>query len=216
MANQIKLNFKMSRWILILSTFTVAVNIISMVLHELSIVWFVNILNVVTIVNTLIVLQESHRKYEVNKSYRLYYTMPLKKLDILKADYATNTIMMIVSFCIFITWAIATDYLVLSYGMIMIIGISLIMNSIYHIIFVNDWFNNISIKEFCLSIIPLLIVLMLHFMPFKNIYDRNLNLPEVITFYFTRLPFIVLGVGLVIYIVSYYVAKRKIIQTDIE
>lgn len=216
MVNQIKLNFKMTRWILTLAVFTVAVNIVSMVLHEFSMMWFVNILNVFTVVNTLSVLQESHRKYGVNESYRLYYTMPLKKVEILKADYATNIIMMIVSSCIFITWAISTDYLALSYGMMMIIGMSLIMNSIYHVMFVSDWFKNISVKEFCLSIIPFLVIFSLHFMPFKNIFDNNLNLPEILIFYFIRLPFIVLGVGLMMYIVSYYVAKRKIIQTDIE
>lgn len=215
MINQIKLNLKVTRWILFLAAVTVTVNVVSIFLHEIPVMWLINLLNIITIVNTLFLIQEAHRKYAVNESYQLYYTLPVKKTDILRADYLTNIIMIILSAIIFITWAFSTDYLVLSYGMVMIIGINLIMNSVYHWIFVNQWFSNITLKAVLFSLIPLLVVLSVHFMPLKNIFDRNLNLYGTVSFYFTQLPFVVLGIGLLSYAISYWIAKNKIKQTDI-
>src|SRR5699024_2530073 len=102
----------------------------------------------------------------------------------------------------------------LYYGLVMIMGVSLIMMSIYLIIFANSWMDS-AIIRYIIYFLPLFIIYMFHFMPLHNTVTDNIDLGIGWDIYRFTFPFIVLGAGIIVYIASYFYGRRKIVKSDI-
>lgn len=216
MINQIKLNLKMSRWIFIIAAVTLFINIIYIFFNVPGAEPLLNLLNWITIISLLMINLEVYRVLDQNESYRIYFSLPVKKISIVNADYLTYVIGLILTSIVFSTWMLATNALPLTYGLVMIIGVSLVINSIYQYLYSLRWFKVVSNAISIVYLIPILIVWMFYFMPLRNTVDMNLNLGSGWDFYLTKVPFIVITVGIIMLIVSYYSARKIVTETDID
>lgn len=216
MVNQIKLNFKMSRWIFILAAVTLLINIIYMFVDVPGVVPLLNLLNWFSILTLLVVNTEIYRVMAQNETYRIYFSLPVKKTKIVNADYLTYVIALVSVAIVFLTWILAVYNLSLIYGLVMIIGMGLVVNSVYQYLYARAWFKVVSTATCFIYIIPHLIVWMFYFMPLRNTVDMNLNLGSGWDFYLTKIPFIVIVVGLIMMVISYYVARKNVTKTDID
>lgn len=216
MINQLKLNFKMTRWIFILAAITLLINIVYMFFNLPGAMLLLNLLNWITIVSLLMINVEVYRVLSQNESYRIYFSLPVKKISIVNADYLTYVIGQILTVLVFSTWILAVYDFSLIYGLVMIIGVGLIINSVYQYVYARKWFKVVSNATSIVYVIPILIVWMFYFMPLRNVVDMNLDLGSWWDFYLTKVPFILIIVGLVMMLISYYGARKIITKTDID
>src|SRR5699024_2593656 len=110
-----------------------------------------------------------------NDSHHFLYSLPIRKTDILKADYIYHALMLVFTVAVFSTYVIIGHDYHLYYGLVMIMGVSLIMMSIYLIIFANLWMDS-AIIRYIIYFLPLFIIYMFHFMPLHNTVTDNIDL----------------------------------------
>lgn len=218
MKKQLYLNFNYSKWIWYLGGAMILINLLTAAAQPSAnmqpFIQFVNLLNIIVIVYTISSIQNIHTLISKNDSYHFLYALPIHKADILKADYIYHIVMLIFTTAIFSTHLMIEQDYHLYYGIVMIIGVSLIMMSIYLMIFSNYWMDSSYIKYF-IYFTPLAIIFMFHFMPLDNTFIYDLHLGVAWNFYLFTLPFIVLGIGIIVYTASYYYGKKQIVKSDV-
>lgn len=218
MKKQLYLNFSYTKWIWILGVIIIVINLLTALgpsyMNQQPFIQFVNLLNIIVMVYILSSVQNIHMLISKNDSYHFLYALPIHKTDIIKGDYFYHAVMLVFTGVVFSTYVMINQDYHLYYGIVMIIGLSLIMMSIYLVMFASDWMDNAYIR-YIIYFTPLFILFLFHFMPLHNTFSYDLNLGSPWEFYLFIMPFIVLGIGIIVYTASYYYAKIRIIKSDI-
>lgn len=218
MKKQLYLNFIYSKWILLMGGIMIVINLVvtlgNAYMNLQPLIQFLNLLNIIIMVYTLSSMQNIHTMVTKNDSYHFLYALPIQKADILKADYIYHSLMLVFTAVIFSSSVMISQDYHLYYGLVMLVGISLIMMSLYNIMFAQTWVQNIYIKIVFYAI-PIGIMYMFHVMPLNNYFIYDLDLGTGWEFYLFVMPFIAAGAGIIVYITSYYYARRQIIRSDI-
>ena len=216
MINQIKLNVKVTKGIWIFAVVSLLVNIIYIAVGDMLAKELPNLLTLLSVSLVLSSQLEYHRLYKQNEVYRLYFTMPVEKKDLIRADYLYH-LMMIVSVCaLFTTWAFATNQLYMMPFLAVITGLSFILSSVYLYQYGREWFRAVSGSVSVLHLIFFIVTMMFYFWPLKNTAEMKLNLGEGWVFYLNALPFILIVIGVSATIWSYFTVTRNITKTDID
>ncbi len=218
MKKQLYLNLMYSKWIWMMGGIMIVINLLAAFSQSLinlqPFMPFVNLLNLIVMVYTISSVQNVHTLITKNDSHHFLYSLPIRKTDILKADYIYHVLMLVFTVAVFSTYVIIGHDYHLYYGLVMIMGVSLIMMSIYLIIFANSWMDS-AIIRYIIYFLPLFIIYMFHFMPLHNTVTDNIDLGIGWDIYRFTFPFIVLGAGIIVYIASYFYGRRKIVKSDI-
>lgn len=218
MKKQLYLNLMYSKWIWMMGGIMIVINLLAAFSQSLinlqPFMPFVNLLNLIVMVYTISSVQNVHTLITKNDSHHFLYSLPIRKTDILKADYIYHVLMLVFTVAVFSTYVIIGHDYHLYYGLVMIMGVSLIMMSIYLIIFANSWMDS-AIIRYIIYFLPLFIIYMFHFMPLNNTVTDNIDLGIGWDIYRFTFPFIVLGAGIIVYIASYFYGRRKIVKSDI-
>ncbi|KKK32953.1 hypothetical protein WN59_12990 [Salinicoccus sediminis] len=218
MKKQLYLNLMYSKWIWMMGGIMIVINLLAAFSQSLinlqPFMPFVNLLNLIVMVYTISSIQNIHTLITKNDSHHFLYSLPIRKTDILKADYIYHALMLVFTVAVFSTYVIIGHDYHLYYGLVMIMGASLIMMSIYLIIFANSWLDS-AILRYIIYFLPLFIIYMFHFMPLNNTVIHNIDLGIGWDIYRFVLPFIVLGAGIIVYAASYLYGRKKIVKSDI-
>lgn len=218
MKKQLYLNFSYSKWIWLFGGVMIIVNLTLTAFQSADniqpLIEIINILNIIALGYTMSSMQSIHARIRENDSHQFLYALPVRKSEILRADCIYHIIMLLFTVAVFSSYVTIGHKYHLYYGLLMLVGASLFMMSLYNIMFSQTWIQNVYIKTF-IYFIPLGIIFMFHVMPLNNTFIYDLDLGAAWEFYLFRIPFIVLVAGALVYAVSYYFAKKKIIKSDI-
>ena len=218
MDKQLYLNFIFTKGIGYFGLATIVLNLIARMVSTsidlASVMPFINLINLIAIVVTLSSILNVHWQMAKNNSHFFFYTMPNRKVSILKGDYVYNLIMLVFTAIIFITYTFINEDYFLFYSLTIFTGLALIMLSLYHYLFSITWMRGLVIK-FILFFIPLVFIIMFYHMPLRNTVEMNLSLGAAWEVYLYEIPFYVLGAGVILYALSFVAARKNIVKKDI-
>ncbi|WP_017549458.1 hypothetical protein [Salinicoccus carnicancri] len=218
MKKQLYLNLMYSKWIWVMGAIMISINLLTAfgqsIINLQPLMPFVNLLNIIVMVYTISSILNIDMRLSKNNSHRFLFSLPTRKKDILKAGFVYHAFMLVFTAAVFSTFVIIGHDYHLYYGLVMITGVSLIMMSIYLLIFTSVWMD-IPYIRYIIYYVPLFIVYMFHFMPLDNTVTQNIDLGIGWDIYRFIFPFIVLGIGTIVYAASYLYGRKKIVKSDI-
>jgi|GEM_PF-5039331 len=218
MKKQLYLNLMYSKWIWLMGGIMIVINLLvaftQSFINMQPFMPFVNLLNIIVMVYTISSILNIDMRLSKNNSHLFLFSLPIRKKDILKADFVYHALMLVFTVAVFSTYVIIGHDYHLYYGLVMIMGVSLIMMSVYLLIFTSVWMD-IPFIRYSIYYVPLFIIYMFHFMPLDNTVTHNIDLGIGWDIYRFVLPFIVLGIGIIVYAASYLYGRKRIVKSDI-
>lgn len=206
-----------SKWTLISTAVVVALN--------LAAALFLNteasaLMSVINLANLFIVLyltanyMNVHMLMSYNKSHEFFMALPANKKDIIRTDYMFHIFMTLLSILVIFTFSLIQDGFHHLFGMIMITGVSLLIASLYYMVFAREWFKNVNVSV-ALYLVPMGFTFMFYYMPLMNLAGEDLTAIPHWEFILYTLPYIVLAAGVLAFIITYFSAQRQAVRNDI-
>lgn len=211
----LKLNY--SRWTLIFTAIVVILNLAATLFSGLEHPAFIS---VTSIANLFIVLYLTanyinvHMLMSYNKSHDFYMALPGNKKDTIKSDYMFHLLMTLLSIIVIFTYSLAVGEFYNLFGMVMITGVNLLIASVYYALFAREWFKNVNVKV-VLYLVPMGFTYMFYYMPLTNVTEGNLEMGTMWNFILYVLPYIILGLGILAYGITYFTTQKKAVRHDV-
>lgn len=215
MYKQLVLNLFHSKWIWYLGITIIVGNIITALLPsdmQSVILEFTTLLNMIAIIFTTSSYLSIHDLMRKNNTHHFFYTLPNTKKEILKGEYLYYFMMLLLTSLIIASFLATDKEIYYIYGFIMIIGVSLIVMSVYYLGFVKYWMRYVFTGYFLYSI-PIILAYMFHFLLIRNINEMDLNLP-IYEAFLHHIAFYTFGTGVIMFIMTYFINLRKITKYD--
>ena len=149
-----------------------------------------------------------------NKSHEFFMALPVNKKELIKTDYMFHLMMTLLSIIVIFTYSLANGEFYSLFGMIMITGVNLLIASFYYTTFARDWFKNINMKVI-IYLVPMGFTYMFYFMPLMNVTGSNMEMNALWNFILYTLPFIILGLGILAYVITYFTTQKKTVTHDV-
>ncbi|WP_031545044.1 ABC-2 transporter permease [Salinicoccus luteus] len=215
MGKQLYLNLFQSKWIWYLGISTILINLLmalSLSDYRGSLMPFINVLNVIAVVYTTSAYLNIHYMLKSDDSHYFYFSLPNTKRNIIRGDYIYYMVMMVLTAAIFGSYMAITQETYYLYGFMMLMGVSLIVMSLYYLGYGKYWLRYLS-TGYVIYGVPMLMTLLFHFMPLVNVNQLDRRMPGM-DFYLYELPIYTLAVGIVLFIISYAITQRNITKHD--
>ncbi|MCG1008998.1 hypothetical protein J4760_02905 [Salinicoccus sp. ID82-1] len=215
MYKQLVLNLFHSRWIWYVGIATIIINVITALLPsdvQPIILQFTSILNLLSIIFTTSSYLSIHDFMRKNNNHHFFYTLPNSKKEMLKGEYVYYIMMLLLTSLIIGSYLATIKEMYYIYGFIMIIGVSLIVMSLYYLGFAKYWMRHVFTGYF-LYAVPMILTYMFHFLLVRNINEMNLDLPSYeMVLYHTS--FYTLAIGIIMFVATYFINRRNITKYD--
>ena len=208
-----------SKWTLIFTAVVIVLNLTAALFSGMSHAAFVSVIglaNIFIVIYLTANYMNVHILMSYNKSHEFFMSLPVNKKDFIKTDYIFHLMMTLLSIVVIFTYSLAVDEFYNLFGMIMITGVNLMIASFYYTTFVQDGFKNINIKVI-IYLVPMGFTFMFYFMPLMNL-DGAANDFSTIpywNFILYTLPYIILGLGMLAYVITYYVTQKQSVKRDL-
>lgn len=215
MGKQLYLNLFQSKWIWYLGIFTILMNLLTALSfsdYRGSLMPFINIINGIAVVYTTSAYLNIHYMLKSDANHYFFFTLPNTKRNIIKGDYIYYMVMLALTAAIFASYMTITQETYYLYGYVMLIGMSLIVMSLYYLGFGKHWLRYLT-TGYVIYGVPMLMAYLFHFMPLVNVNQLDRELPGM-DFYLYHLPFYTLAAGMVLFIISYAMNQRNITKHD--
>lgn len=206
-----------SKWTLI---FTAGVIVLNLTAALYSGVHHAAFLSVINVANFFIVMyltanyMNVHILMSYNKSHEFFMALPVNKKDFIKSDYMFHLLMTLLSIVVIFTYSLANGEFYNLFGMIMITGVNLLITSFYYTTFVRDWFKNVNWKV-VIYLVPMGFTFMFYFMPLMNLVNTGIEINAFWNFTLYTLPYIILGLGILAYVITYFTTQKQSVKNDL-
>lgn len=205
-----------SKWTLIFTAVVVVLNLTALFSgfeHEafVSVISLANLFIVVYLTANYI---NVHILMSYNKSHEFFMALPVNKKEMIKTDYMFHLLMTLLSIIVIFTYSLAIGEFYNLFGMIMITGVNLLIASFYYTTFARDWFKNVNIKV-VIYLVPMGFTYMFYFMPLINLVNTGIEINAFWNFTLYTLPYIILGLGILAYAVTYFTTQKKAVRHDV-
>lgn len=206
-----------SKWTLIFTAVVVVLNLITALysgVHHAAFVSVIGLANLFIVIYLTANYMNVHILMSYNKSHEFFMALPVNKKEIIKSDYMFHLLMTLLSIVVIFTYSLANGEFYNLFGMIMITGVNLLIASFYYTTFTRDWFKNINIKVI-IYLVPMGFTFMFYFMPLANLVNTGIEINAFWNFILYTLPYIILGLGILAYIITYFTNQKKAVKHDI-
>lgn len=206
-----------SRWTLYPAAAVITLNLLTAMFFDSgnqAVMSLVNLANLFIVMYLTANYMNIHMLMSYNKNHIFYMALPGNKKDLIKSDYMFHLLMTLLSIVVIFTFSLAHGAFYNLFGMIMITGVNLLIASFYYTTFVQDWFRNINLKVI-IFLVPMGSTFMLYYMPLINVTEGGLEMNAMWNFILYVLPYIVLGLGILAYIITYFTNQKKAVKHDI-
>ena len=140
--------------------------------------------------------------------------LPVNKKDFIKTDYMFHLMMTLLSIVVIFTYSLANGEFYNLFGMIMITGVNLLITSFYYTTFVRDWFKNVNWKV-VIYLVPMGFTFMFYFMPLMNLVNTGIEINAFWHFTLYTMPHIILGLGILAYVITYFTTQKQSVKNDL-
>ncbi|MFC3418099.1 hypothetical protein ACFOLA_01090 [Salinicoccus hispanicus] len=215
MYKQLVLNLFHSKWIWYIGIATIIINVITALLPSDTqpiILQFSNSLNMIAIIFTTSSYLSIHDLLRKNNNHYFYYALPNTKKGILKGEYVYYIMMLILTSLIIASYLATNKEMYYVYGFMMIIGVCLTVMSLYYLGFAKYWMRYVFTGYFLYGI-PVVTTFLFHFLPLRNVNEMDRALPGF-DFYLYHLPIYTLIIGVIMFILTYFINLRNITKYD--
>jgi len=208
-----------SKWTLVFTAVVIVLNLTAALFSGMN---HAASASVISLANLFIVIyltsnfMNVHILMSYNKSHEFFMALPVNKKDFIKTDYMFHLMMTLLSIVVIFTYSLTNGEFYNLFGMIMITGVNLLIASFYYMTFVQDGFKNINIKVI-IYLVPMGFTFMFYFMPLINL-DGAANDYSTIPFWnfiLYTLPYIILALGIIAYIITYFTTQKQSVKNDL-
>ena len=179
MGKQLCLNLFQSKWIWYLGIFTILMNLLTALSfsdYRESLMPFINVVNGIAVVYTTSAYLNIHYMLKSDDNHYFFFTLPNTKRNIIRGDYIYYMVMMVLTAAIFGSYMAITQETYYIYGFMMLIGMSLMVMSLYYFGFGKHWLRYLS-TGYVIYGVPMLMTYLFHFMPLVNVNYLTENCP---------------------------------------
>ena len=205
-----------SKWTLIFTAVVVVLNLTALfsAFEHAAFVSVISLANLFIVVYLTANYMNVHILMSYNKSHEFFMALPLNKKEMIKTDYMFHLLMTLLSIIVIFTYSLAIGEFYNLFGMIMITGVNLLIASFYYTTFARDWFKNVNIKV-VIYLVPMGFTYMFYFMPLINLVNTGIEINAFWNFTLYTLPYIILGLGILAYAVTYFTTQKKAVRHDV-
>lgn len=208
-----------SKWTLIFTAVVVVLNLTAALysgVHHAAFLSVINVANFFIVMYLTANYMNVHMLMSYNKSHEFFMALPVNKKDFIKSDYMFHLLMTLLSIVVIFTYSLANGEFYHLFGMIMITGVNLLIASFYYTTLVQDGFKNINIKVI-IYLVPMGFTYMFYFMPLMNLDGAANDFSTIPFWHFTlyTLPYIVLALGILAYVITYFTTQKQSVKNDL-
>ncbi|MFC3474713.1 hypothetical protein [Salinicoccus sesuvii] len=147
-----------------------------------------------------------------NNNHHFFFTLPNTKRIMFQGDYLYYAIMILFTSLIIASYLATDKEMYYIYGFMMLIGVSLIVMSVYYLGFSKHWMRYVF-NGYILYSVPMILTYIFHFLLVRNINEMNLNLPNYETFLY-QISYYTLAIGIIVFIATYFINRRNVTKYD--
>lgn len=205
-----------SKWTLIFTAVVVVLNLTALFsgFEHAAFVSVISLVNLFIVVYLTANYMNVHILMSYNKSHEFFMALPVNKKEMIKTDYMFHLLMTLLSIIVIFTYSLAIGEFYNLFGMIMITGVNLLIASFYYTTFARDWFKNVNWKV-VIYLVPMGFTFMFYFMPLMNLVNTGIEINAFWNFTLYTLPYIILGLGILAYAVTYFTTQKKAVRHDV-
>lgn len=206
-----------SKWTLIFTAVVIVLNLTAALfsgVHHAAFVSVIGLANLFIVIYLTANYMNVHILMSYNKSHEFYMALPVNKKEIIKSDYMFHLLMTLLSIIVIFTYSLASGEFYNLFGMIMITGVNLLIASVYYTTFARDWFKNVNVKVI-IYLIPMGFTYMFYFMPLANLVNTDIEINSIWNFILYTLPYIILGLGILAYAITYFTTQKQSVKNDL-
>lgn len=206
-----------SKWTLIFTAVVIVLNLTAALysgVHHSAFLSVINVANFFIVMYLTANYMNVHILMSYNKSHEFFIALPVNKKDFIKSDYMFHLLMTLLSIVVIFTYSLANGEFYNLFGMIMITGVNLLITSFYYTTFVRDWFKNVNWKV-VIYLVPMGFTFMFYFMPLMNLVNTGIEINAFWNFTLYTLPYIILGLGILAYVITYFTTQKQSVKNDL-